>query len=467
LQATEVASELPADPTQPDVTVSAAASDQAAEPSAESPAHEGNPQEEVSRAAAPQENLHREDNPREPAAQEEQPKRALVEDEPPVVRAGPATEREPPVAEPPAPEPIRVRSDPSPERPHASASDRRPDSEPAPAVPWPLIGTGVLGVLGGLVAFLLLLLLGAWPRNEVVRSDDAASALAPRIAAVEDQVRELAARPAPQGVDPQALADLATRLNQLERTVAAPRAPVSDPAVSGRLTATENAMKSLADNVAALSRRNDELAATLRETGSRLDSLAATVAELQKVAHASAAGADRAVRLAVAASSLQGAVERGDPFAAELAVAEQFAADPNILAPLKPFAAAGVPSAAALASELSKLIQPMRSAEQAAAPRGGDGFLDRLQANAERLVRIRPIDEPPPEKSGAALARIEALAARSDLNDMVAELNKLPEPARAPARPWVAKVEARNKALETARRFTANAVAALKPSPDR
>ena len=158
-------------------------------------------------------------------------------------------------------------------------------------------------------------------------------------------------------------------------------------------------MKSLADNVAALSKRNDELASTLREAGSRLDGLAATVAELQKVAHASAAGADRAVRLAVAASSLQGAVERGDPFAAELAVAEQFTADPNMLAPLKPFAAAGVPSAAALMRELSKLIQPMLSAERAAAaPRAGDGFLDRLQANAERLVRIRPIDEAPPEK---------------------------------------------------------------------
>jgi hypothetical protein len=404
-----------------------------------------------------------EDKPREQAAQEEQSKGALVEDEPPAVHAGPATEREPP-----APEPARVSSDPPPERPYAPASDRRPMPEPAPVVPWPLIGAGALGAVGGLAAFLLLFLFGAWPHTDTAVRSDATNALAPRIAAIENQVRDLAARPAPQGADPKALADLATRLKQLETTVAAPRAPVSDPTLSGRLTATENAMKSLADNVAALSKRNDELASTLRETGSRLDSLTATVAELQKVAHASAAGTDRAVRLAVAASSLQGAVERGDPFAAELAVAEQFAADPKALAPLKPFAATGVPSAAALARELSKLIQPMLSAERAAvATRGGDGFLDRLQANAERLVRIRPIDEAAPEKSGAALARIEALAARFDVNDIVAELNKLPESERAPAQPWAAKVEARNKALETARRFAATAVAALKPSPDR
>jgi hypothetical protein len=484
LQATELASDPPVEPSQPDTVASAASPDWAVEPSAGAPIEEGKLQDE-----APKEN-----EPRVEAASEETPKESAASpvDEPSAV--GVATEPEPAAAKPPAPEPAGASSDDlPPDRRATPASDRRPMPEPAPAGAWPLIGAGALGVVGGLAAFLLLFFVGAWPRTEQAAPSDVTNTLAPRIAAIESQVRELASRPVPQGADPKALDDLSvrlkrlegaaavppaadtkilddlsTRLKQLEIAAAAPRPAVGDPALSGRLTAAENAIKPLTDNIAALSRRNDELAATLRETGGRLDRLAATVDELQKVAHASAAGTDRAVRLAVAASSLQGAVERGDPFAAELAVAEQFAADPKALAPLAPFSAAGVPTAAALGRELPRLIQPMLTAERAAAaPRDGDGFLDRLQANAERLVRVRPIDQAPPEKSGAALARIAALAARSDLNDIVAELNKLPESARAPAQPWIAKVEARNKALETVRRFSATAIAALKPSPDR
>ena len=232
LQATEVASESPAEPSQPDVTASAAAPDRAVEPPAESPVQEGNPQEAVPQETAPQDNVLQEDKPGEQAAQDEQSKGALVEDEPPAVHAGAATEREPPAAEPPAPEPIRASFDPSPEQPHAAASDRRPMPEPTPVVPWPLIGAGALGVVGGLAAFLLLFVFGALPRNEVVRTDEAANTLAPQVAAIESQVRDLAARPAPQGADPKALADLATRLNQLERAATAPRAPASDPALS-------------------------------------------------------------------------------------------------------------------------------------------------------------------------------------------------------------------------------------------
>jgi len=64
-----------------------------------------------------------------------------------------------------------------------------------------------------------------------------------------------------------------------------------------------------------------------------------------------------------------------------------------------------------------------------APPREG-GFLDRLQANAERLVRIRPLAKPPgdiqPRPRAHRAAGIEA-----DLPGALAELAKLPAPARA------------------------------------
>ena len=96
-------------------------------------------------------------------------------------------------------------------------------------------------------------------------------------------------------------------------------------------------------------------------------------------------------------------------------------------------------------------------------PREG-GFLDRLAANAEKLVRVRPIEEIG-RRSGAILARIEVRAAQADVAGALAELAKLPAPVREGAAPWIAKVEARNAALASSRRLAADAFAALGKAP--
>src|SRR5262249_11336048 len=123
---------------------------------------------------------------------------------------------------------------------------------------------------------------------------------------------------------------------------------------------------------------------------------------------------DRPVRLAVTAAALNAAVERGDAFTAELAAAKQLAPESTAtLAPPEPYAASGRPSAAVLARGLLGLTGSLAQAS-GTAPRGG-GFLERLQANAERLVRIRPLDEPPGDDPAAVLTRIEQRAAQADL----------------------------------------------------
>ena len=58
---------------------------------------------------------------------------------------------------------------------------------------------------------------------------------------------------------------------------------------------------------------------------------------------------------------------------------------------LEPFATTGVPTAAALARELAALAPSLQQATSTP-PRDG-GFLEKLQAGAEKLVRIRPIGE--------------------------------------------------------------------------
>jgi hypothetical protein len=191
--------------------------------------------------------------------------------------------------------------------------------------------------------------------------------------------------------------------------------------------------------------------------------MSADLNELQTTARAAAAGSDRSARLAVAAAALRDAVERGDPFAAELAVVKPLASDTSLLAPLEPFAASGVPSIAVLGQELAAIIRPMLRA--AGAPPRDGSILDRLQANAEKLVRIRPVDEARGDDRSAILARIEQRATHANISGVLAELAKLPPAVRAPAQAWIAKAEARNKAVEASRRLAADAIAALKATP--
>ena len=354
-----------------------------------------------------------------------------------------------------------------PEPPHA---EPEPPPGHRPAFTWlpdppsrVHLGAGLAGIVGGLLVALVFWLGGALSRGQGPAID-----LSPRLAAIEKQLNDLAARPTPPNADTKALDDIAARLGRLENAQAAPRAPVTDPVVLGRLNFAESATKSLADNVAALSRRAEAADAALRESNakieSKIDKLTAALVAVQSTAREAAAGSDRASRLAVAASALRNAVEHGDPFAAELAIVKPLATDANAVALLEPFAASGVPSDTALGQELAATIQPMLRA--ASEPPRDVGFLDRLQANAEKLVRIRPVvEEPRGNDRSAVLARIEQRATRGNVSGALTELNKLPPEGQAPFKAWIAKAEARNKAFDASRRLAAAAVAALKATP--
>ena len=397
----------------------------------------------------------------------------------------PATEPPPP---PPPPQPPYQRYAQRPEPPD-DARGRLGVAWLPPGIPWPLVGAGAAGAAGVLAAVLLIWLIAP-------RGSDPAAALAPRLAAIENQLRELAARPPVPSADPKAVEALAARLAKTETALAAPRPPSTDAALANRVAALETAIKPQSEALAALARRSDEAGAAIREARGRADAAAAQLTELQSAARtttadhgeiaklsnriaalekadravadelarrAITAGSDRPVRLAVAAAALRNTLERGDPFAAELATVRPLSSDASALAALEPFGAAGVPSAPALGRELSALIPAMQRVA-GATPRDS-GILDRLQANAEKLVRVRPVGETPGDDSAAILSRIEIKAAHADIGGALAELAKLPPAVRAPAAGWIAKAEARNKAVDASRRLAAEAVAALKTTP--
>jgi hypothetical protein len=164
------------------------------------------------------------------------------------------------------------------------------------------------------------------------------------------------------------------------------------------------------------------------------------------------------VRLALAAAALNAALERGDAFAAELAAVKALGADPKVVAALEPFARSGVPTAAALARQFSELAPAL---VQAAEPPSREGVLGRLQANAEKLVRIRRVDDAPGSDAAAIVARSEAKAARGDLAGTAAELAQLAPNARAPAEAWIKSVQARTAAIDASRRLAADGLAGL------
>jgi hypothetical protein len=304
----------------------------------------------------------------------------------------------------------------------------------------------------------------------IVGRDSSVSALDARLAGVELHLRELAARAPAPSADPKILEEVAGRLAKLEAAAAAaPRSAPGDAALADRLAALETELKTLAEIVGALGRRNEETfaaAAALAELAQKIpDASAAVRSELEALGNRvtalergekAAERGDRAVRLALAASALNGAVERGEPFATELATVKALGGAQQLAAALEPFAASGVPTPAVLAREFSDVAPSLQAS---AAPR--EGVLGKLAMNAEKLIRIRRIDETPGSDPAAILARSEAKISRGDIAGGLAELAQLSPQARAPAETWIKRAQAAVAARDASRRLSADALAGL------
>jgi hypothetical protein len=359
-------------------------------------------------------------------------------------------------------------SNPPPEAPPPEAPRRA-----APTVSWLGFATAGIGLVLAAIGLVSLFL----------SRDNGVSAIEARLAGVELGLRELASRAPPASADPKALDDVARRVAKLEAPAATPPSPnASDSARAARIAALETELKTIAETVGVLGRRDEEALAAAREARVRADAGAAELAELaQKLPDASAAerreldalanrvaaversekaveSGDRAVRLALVAIALNAAVERGDGFATELAAAKALGADAKPLAALEPFARTGVPASGVLARQFSELAPSLQEAA-GAPPR--EGVLGKLQMNAERLVRIRRVDDVAGSDSAAIAARSEAKVSRGDISGALAELAQLPPQARAPAEAWIKSVQARTAAVDASRRLAADALSGL------
>ena len=366
------------------------------------------------------------------------------------------------------------------------------------------LGFRTLTAMAVSVAATLCVVLAFWLLAGPSSNDERADALAARMTVLEMKMTDVAKRPQTAS-DSSAPADLAARLAKLEQTLGglaaldsrvakieqgagvaagldarvvrlekAPppqtaAAPNNQPLID-RIAALETALrdtKGRADAAFDAAQKNAVPSAAVAADHKDIDALTTRVATLEqatkaadeRIARAASTGADRAGRLAFVALVLRTAVERGDPFTTELAAVKPLLTDPAQVAPLEPFAAAGVPRGTALARELSQLAGPMLNA--AGAPPREAGIFDRLTQGAEKLVRIRPINETPGDDPATVISRAEVKAANGDLAGALADLSRLPDAVRAPAQDWMKKVEAQAAALAVARRLAENAVGGL------
>jgi outer membrane murein-binding lipoprotein Lpp len=416
-----------------------------------------------------------------------------------------------PVTETPQPEPAAAETAPPQEPPRSEP----PPAEEPPSPPPPRPGLAMpftAGFIGGIIPAAILAAL--WYGG--VLSEPRASDVQPRVGEIEQQVanlrndiqalqtqaKALQARAAgPQNaagpaLDPKALDELAQRVSKIETAVNnLPAGTTPDPQLGNRIAANESALKSndaalaklnnLAEQAAATGstalRQAEALNTAVNQMGARVDDLARQrpdgvtpaqfeelkkqVSALEQAAQAarkdieSNAAATSASRLALAATILRNAVLSHAPYQPELARAQALGMNAQRLAPLQRFASSGVPGDPQLAAELQKLLP---SIAQTVTPQDTSGnFLDRLRANAGRLVRVTPSDAPPGDDPADVLTRLSYEASRNDIGGALRDLQKLPPDAQAKAADWIAAVKARNEALSAARALAGEAANAL------
>ena len=139
--------------------------------------------------------------------------------------------------------------------------------------------------------------------------------------------------------------------------------------------------------------------------------------------------------------NLKRAIDSGRSFTSEFDAVSAAANGRLDLKPLEPFKAGGVPSL----TQIKKEARPaLLSALDAASVSDGSSVWDRMLASAKTIVRVRKTDVTEEDVSAeATVARIEKHLEENNLVEVLAEVRKLPPEAVAKLSGWTEKVAAR------------------------
>jgi len=313
------------------------------------------------------------------------------------------------------------------------------------AKPISQTGPVLTAALGGGLVGAALIGVGLWaigPTND--QSE--------RLTALENAVGGTATRRSVETLDKR-VATLETKLPEIETAAKRPLptptpalAPMPAPASAPGAAANDDgqitrALQDMRNELATLTQRLSTLEKSSADTAAKIPApekidalnrditqLGQRIAATEKSVVGNTPGAQDGGGLAVAVA-LKAKLQDGQPFVKEWAALESLRADSGALAILKPLAAQGVPSAAALAANFAA---PARAIAAAPPPRpqGETAWTDKVSAALGRLVRVTPVDPANGEDAVSLTVRIQAALAKDDSATALTLWQKLPEPAR-------------------------------------
>ncbi|MDH6231488.1 hypothetical protein M2281_002060 [Mesorhizobium soli] len=240
------------------------------------------------------------------------------------------------------------------------------------------------------------------------------------------------------------------RIKELETSVAA-------------LREQQGASQTASGDLAALGERIAGVEALAKANGEAISAADGKLATLQQKANdlsgkVEAQAGQPKVALAIAASALKSAVERGAPFEAEMETFAAIAPDAPGITQLRTYAQKGVPTLADIQAEAKQAVQAVIAAAKPVDEKAG--VLDRLVSSAQSLVSVRPVG--PVEGSGVpeTTARMEFDIKSGDLEKALAEYDTLPEAAKAAGSELADKIRARVEAQKLVDQAVAGAMKA-------
>ncbi|WFP77213.1 phage tail protein [Mesorhizobium sp. WSM4906] len=263
--------------------------------------------------------------------------------------------------------------------------------------------------------------------------DTGASAKVDGLSSALDQVKsDIAAlkSSAGQSGDGTTIKALNDKVGQIETAVAdlqkaSGAAPVDLGPLNEKLAGLDALVKSAGDAAKA----EDGRIAALEQSVQQLSGKVEAQASQPKIA------------LAIAASALKAALDRGAPFATELDTFAAIAPDAPEIAVLRSYAEKGVPTRATIASEVEAAANAM--VEAATPVDQNAGFFQSLVSSAESLVKVRPVGTVEGKGAPETVARLEVAVNQGDYAKALGEYDTLPDAAKSAGADFAGKLKAR------------------------
>lgn len=235
------------------------------------------------------------------------------------------------------------------------------------------------------------------------------------------------------GDNSEALAALSQKVEQVEASVnALGEAPQTQPVdlapINEKLAALEQQVRAAGEAAEGQQNRLAALDQSLATVSGKVEEQA----DQPKIA------------LAIAASALKSALERGAPFSAELETFAAISPDAPQLDALRALAEKGVATRSEIAAQVGAAADAMVAADGPVDENAG--FVQRLMSSAESLVKVRPIGAVEGAGVPETVARLEAAVNQNDYAKALAEYETLPEPVKAAGAEFAAALKARMEA---------------------